>query len=184
VITGLVMAGGLAAALSTADGLLLTISNSLSHDLYYKIINPNASIFRRLTTARVLLVVAALIGAYVATFRINIIVAVVAYAFALAGSGFFPALVMGVFWKRANKQGAIAGMLAGFLTALVLIVLGRNWSIYPLGIKEIGAGVLGVPVGFLVIWWVSLRYPPPDRETQELVESVRYPRGAMGAEVA
>ena len=184
VITGLVMAGGLAAALSTADGLLLTISNSLSHDLYYKIINPNASIFRRLTTARVLLVVAAVIGAYVATYRINIIVAVVAYAFALAGSGFFPALVMGVFWKRANKQGAIAGMLAGFLTALVLIVLGRNWSIYPLGIKEIGAGVLGVPVGFLVIWWVSLRYPPPDRETQELVESVRYPRGAMGAEIA
>jgi cation/acetate symporter len=184
VITGLVMAGGLAAALSTADGLLLTISNALSHDLYYKIINPNASIFRRLTTARVLLVVAAVIGAYVATFRINIIVAVVAYAFALAGSGFFPALVMGVFWKRANKQGAIAGMLAGFLTALVLIVLGRNWAIYPFGIKEIGAGVIGVPVGFLVIWWVSLRYPPPDRETQELVESVRYPKGAMGAEIA
>jgi cation/acetate symporter len=184
VITGLVMAGGLAAALSTADGLLLTISNALSHDLYYKIINPNASIFRRLTTARVLLVVAAVIGAYVATFRINIIVAVVAYAFALAGSGFFPALVMGVFWKRANKQGAIAGMIVGFLTALVLIVLGRNWAIYPLGIKEIGAGVIGVPVGFLVIWWVSLRYPPPDRETQELVESVRYPKGAMGAEIA
>src|SRR5919106_1702667 len=145
VITGLVMAGGLAAALSTADGLLLTISNALSHDLYYKIINPQASIVKRLTTARVLLVVAAVIGAYVATFRINIIVAVVAYAFALAGSGFFPALVMGIFWKRANKQGAIAGMVAGFLTALVLIVIGRNWSIYPWGIKEVGSGVIGVP---------------------------------------
>jgi cation/acetate symporter len=182
VITGLVMAGGLAAALSTADGLLLTISNSLSHDLYFQIINPGASVLRRLTTARVLLVVAAVIGAYVATFRINIIVAVVAYAFALAGSGFFPALVLGVFWKRANKQGAIAGMIAGFLTALLLIVLGRNWNIYLLGIKEIGAGVIGVPVGFLVIWLVSLRYPPPDRETQELVESVRYPKGAVGSE--
>jgi cation/acetate symporter len=184
VITGLVMAGGLAAALSTADGLLLTISNSLSHDLYYKIINPNASILRRLTTARILLVLAALIGAYVATFRINIIVAVVAYAFALAGSGFFPALVMGVFWKRANKQGAIAGMIVGFLAALLLIILGRNWGIYPFGIKEIGAGIIGVPVGFLVIWWVSLRYPPPDQETQDLVESVRYPKGALGAEIA
>src|SRR5512145_3036178 len=177
VITGLVMAGGLAAALSTADGLLLTISNGLSHDLYYKIINPNASIVMRLTTARVFLVVVAIVGAYVATFRINIIVAVVAYAFALAGSGFFPALVMGIFWKRANKQGAIAGMVVGFLTALVLIVLGRNWGIYLFGIKEIGAGVIGVPVGFLVIWIVSYMFPPPDRQTQDLVESVRYPKG-------
>jgi cation/acetate symporter len=177
VITGLVMAGGLAAALSTADGLLLTISNALSHDLYYKIINPQASIVKRLTTARILLVVAALAGAWVATFRINIIVAVVAYAFALAGSGFFPALVMGIFWKRANKQGAIAGMVAGFLTALVLIVIGRNWSIYPWGIREVGAGVIGVPVGFIVIWIVSLMFPPPDQQTQDLVESVRYPKG-------
>jgi cation/acetate symporter len=184
VITGLVMAGGLAAALSTADGLLLTISNSLSHDLYYKIINPSASVLRRLTAARVLLVVAAVIGAYVATYRINIIVAVVAYAFALAGSGFFPALVMGIFWKRANKEGAIAGMIVGFLTALLLIVLGRNWGIYLFGIKEIGAGVIGVPVGFIVIWLVSLRFPPPDQETQDLVESVRYPKGAIGAEIA
>jgi cation/acetate symporter len=177
VITGLVMAGGLAAALSTADGLLLTISNALSHDLYYKILNPQASIVKRLTTARVLLVVAAVAGAWVATFRINIIVAVVAYAFALAGSGFFPALVMGIFWKRANKQGAIAGMIAGFLTALLLIVIGRNWSIYPLGVREVGAGVFGVPIGFLVIYFVSLMFPPPDRQTQDLVESVRYPKG-------
>jgi len=177
VVTGLVMAGGLAAALSTADGLLLTISNALSHDFYYKIINPNASIVKRLTTARILLVVAAVAGAYVATFRINIIVAVVAYAFALAGSGFFPALVMGIFWKRANKQGAIAGMVAGFLTALVLIVIGRNWGIYLFGIREIGAGVIGVPVGFLVIWVVSLMFPPPDRSTVDLIESVRYPKG-------
>ncbi len=177
VVTGLVMAGGLAAALSTADGLLLTISNALSHDLYYKILNPNASIVRRLTAARLLLVVAAVAGAYVATFRINIIVAVVAYAFALAGSGFFPALVMGIFWKRANKQGAIAGMVVGFLTALVLIVIGRNWGIYPWGIKEVGSGVIGVPVGFIVIWAVSLMYPPPDRQTTDLVESVRYPKG-------
>ncbi len=177
VVTGLVMAGGLAAALSTADGLLLTISNALSHDLYYKILNPNASIVKRLTAARILLVVAALAGAYVATFRINIIVAVVAYAFALAGSGFFPALVLGIFWKRANKQGAIAGMIAGFLTALALLVLGRNWGIYILGVREISAGLFGVPVGFIVIWLVSLMYPPPPQAVQEMVESVRYPKG-------
>ncbi|MGH7308259.1 MAG: sodium:solute symporter family protein, partial [Candidatus Rokuibacteriota bacterium] len=164
VVTGLVMAGGLAAALSTADGLLLTISNALSHDLYYKIINPQASIVKRLTAARLLLVVAAVAGAYVATFRINIIVAVVAYAFALAGSGFFPALVLGIFWKRANKQGAIAGMIAGFLTALALLVLGRNWGIYVLGVREISAGLFGVPVGFIVIWLVSLMYPPPEQK--------------------
>jgi cation/acetate symporter len=132
---------------------------------------------KRLTTARVLLVVAAVAGAWVATFRINIIVAVVAYAFALAGSGFFPALVMGIFWKRANKQGAIAGMIAGFLTALILIVIGRNWAIYPLGVREVGAGVFGVPIGFIVIYFVSLMFPPPDRQTQDLVESVRYPKG-------
>ncbi len=177
VVTGLVMAGGLAAALSTADGLLLTISNALSHDLYYKIINPQASIVKRLTAARLLLVVAAVAGAYVATFRINIIVAVVAYAFALAGSGFFPALVLGIFWKRANKQGAIAGMIAGFLTALALLVLGRNWGIYVLGVREISAGLFGVPVGFIVIWLVSLMYPPPEQKVQDLVESVRYPKG-------
>jgi cation/acetate symporter len=177
VVTGLVMAGGLAAALSTADGLLLTISNALSHDLYYKILNPQASIVKRLTAARLLLVVAAVAGAYVATFRINIIVAVVAYAFALAGSGFFPALVLGIFWKRANKQGAIAGMIAGFLTALALLVLGRNWGIYILGVREISAGLFGVPVGFIVIWAVSLMYPPPPVAVQELVESVRYPKG-------
>src|ERR671914_743847 len=106
VITGLVMAGGLAAALSTADGLLLTISNALSHDLYYKILNPNASIVKRLTAARVLLVVAAVAGAYVATFRVAIIVELVAWAFSLAGASFFPALVMGIWWRRANKAGA------------------------------------------------------------------------------
>jgi cation/acetate symporter len=68
-------------------------------------------------------------------------------------------------------------MVVGFLTALILIIVGRNWSWYPLGVREVGAGVFGVPIGFIVIWLVSLMYPPPDRETQELVESVRYPKG-------
>ena len=108
VISGLVAAGGLAAALSTADGLLLTISNSLSHDLYYKVLNPNASIMRRLTISRTLLVITAAIAAWVATFKITIIVELVAWAFSIAAASFFPALVMGVWDKRANKAGAVA----------------------------------------------------------------------------
>ncbi len=183
VITGLVMAGGLAAALSTADGLLLTISNSLSHDLYYKILDPQASIKRRLFWSRTLLVVAALLAAYIATFRINIIVAVVAYAFSLAASGFFPALVMGIFWKRANKQGAVAGMTLGFLTAVFLLFAGRGYGWYLFGVKEISAGLFGVPVGFLTIWIVSLLTPPPPREVQDLVDSVRYPKGSTRTSV-
>ncbi len=112
VITGLVMAGGLAAALSTADGLLLTIANAISHDLYYNVIDPSASLTKRLTITKVLLVVTALIAAWVATFRLSLIVELVAWAFSLAGASFFPALVMGIWWKRANKAGAVAGMIA------------------------------------------------------------------------
>ena len=106
VITGLVMAGGLAAALSTADGLLLTIANAISHDLYYNVIDPRTSLAVRLTITKVLLVVTAVISAYVATYRVAIIVELVAWAFSLAAASFFPALVMGIWWKRANKAGA------------------------------------------------------------------------------
>ena len=120
VITGLVMAGGLAAALSTADGLLLTIANAISHDLYYNVINPKASLVRRLTITKVLLIVTALIAAYVATFRLAIIVELVAWAFSLAAASFFPALVMGIWWKRANKPGALAGMIVGLGVDAVL----------------------------------------------------------------
>ena len=111
VITGLVMAGGLAAALSTADGLLLTIANAISHDLYYNVINPKASLMRRLTITKVLLIVTALIAACVATVRLAIIVEMVAWAFSLAAASFFPALVMGIWWKRANggRRGRHAG---------------------------------------------------------------------------
>src|SRR5262247_1780705 len=106
VITGLVMAGGLAAALSTADGLLLTIANAISHDLYYNVIDPKASLTKRLTITKVLLVVTALVAAYVATYRLAIIVELVAWAFSLAAASFFPALVMGIWWRRAHQAGA------------------------------------------------------------------------------
>ena len=113
VISGLVAAGGLAAALSTADGLLLTIANALSHDVYYKMIDPNAPTTRRLVVSKALLLVVALIAAYVTSLKPGDILFLVGAAFSLAASGFFPALVVGVFWKRANKLGAILGMTVG-----------------------------------------------------------------------
>jgi cation/acetate symporter len=115
VIAGFVAAGGLAAALSTADGLLITISNAISHDLYYKIINPNLAPSTRVKIGKALLLVVALIGAYVASFRLAIIVELVAWAFSLAGASLFPALVLGIWDKRTNKYGAVAG------------ILGRSW---------------------------------------------------------
>src|SRR5690606_14417336 len=103
VIAGLVAAGGLAAALSTADGLLLTISNALSHDVYYKMVNPKATAKKRLTVARILLLGVAAIAAYAASNAPATILSIVAWAFSIAAASFFPALVLGIFWKRANK---------------------------------------------------------------------------------
>ncbi len=176
VVAGLVAAGGLAAALSTADGLLLTISNALSHDLYYKMLDPKASTARRLLVARVLLLVVAVIAAYVASFKPAGILAIVAWAFSIAGAAFFPALVLGIFWKRANKAGAIAGMLVGFGLTLYYLVNVKFFGMTPwFGIKDISAGVFGIPAGFLTIIVVSLLTPAPKQEVQDFVESVRYP---------
>jgi cation/acetate symporter len=178
VVSGLVAAGGLAAALSTADGLLLTISNSLSHDLYYKMINPGASILKRLTISRTLLVLVAVIAAWVATYRLTIIVELVAWAFSIAAASFFPALVMGIWDKRANKTGALAGMWVGFLSCLIYMIGSRFYGLDIWGIKTISSGLFGIPLGFIVIWAVSRMTAPPPREMQDFVESVRIPRGA------
>ncbi|WP_303784156.1 sodium:solute symporter family protein [Azovibrio restrictus] len=186
VISGLVAAGGLAAALSTADGLLLTITSALSHDVYYRIIRPDASTQWRLVISKSLLLVVAVLAATVAAQKPGTILYMVAWAFSLAASAFFPALVLGIFWKRANKQGAIAGMLVGGLVCLYYIVrlevdhiawLGlHDLRMEPwFGIQSIAAGVWGVGTGMLVILVVSLLTPPPSREIQEFVESVRYP---------
>ncbi len=113
VVSGLVAAGGLAAALSTADGLLLTIANALSHDLYYKMIDPSASTKFRVTLSKVLLVVVAIAAATVTSLKPGDILFLVGAAFSLAASAFFPPLVVGVFWKRATKWGAITGMIVG-----------------------------------------------------------------------
>jgi cation/acetate symporter len=187
VISGLVAAGGLAAALSTADGLLLTIANALGHDLYYKMIAPTAPTARRVAVSKALLLVVAVIAAWVTSYKPGNILFLVGAAFSLAASGFFPALVLGVFWKRANKWGAITGMVAGlgvcmyymsvtypFLRDLIGVtapIASYQWF----GMNPISAGVFGVPVGLVTIWIVSLLTPAPDRQVQELVDHVRYP---------
>jgi cation/acetate symporter len=140
VIAGLVAAGGLAAALSTADGLLLAIANALSHDIYYKMIDPNAPTARRLVVARVLLVLVAIAAAYTASFRPADIVAMVAWAFSLAAAGLFPALVLGIWSKRVNSPGAIAGMIAGFAVTLYYLVGSRY---YAPGFYEFWSGLSG-----------------------------------------
>ena len=189
VISGMVAAGGLAAALSTADGLLLTIANALSHDLYYKMIDPNASTARRVAISKALLLMVALAAAYTAytvyvTKQADILFLVSA-AFSFAAAGFFPALVLGIFWKRATSAGAVLGMIAGFGVTLYYMATNHGWmrTIFGVtqpvdlwyGVLPISAGLFGVPVGFAVIILVSLFTPAPKAEIQELIEHVRYP---------
>ncbi len=185
VISGMVAAGGLAAALSTADGLLLTIANALSHDLYYKMIDPNASTGRRVAISKALLVLVALAAAFVAAQKPADILFLVSAAFSFAASSFFPALVLGVFWKRANRWGASLGMLAGLGVTFYYMATTQPWLRSVFGvtspvqlwwdIQPISAGLFGVPVGIATIIIVSLLTPAPKKETQELVEHVRYP---------
>jgi cation/acetate symporter len=187
VISGMVAAGGLAAALSTADGLLLTIANALSHDLYYKMIDPNAPTSRRVTISKALLLVVALAAAAVAAQKPADILFLVSAAFSFAAAAFFPALVLGIFWRRANKWGATLGMIAGLGTTFYYMATTQPWmrSVFGVtspiadniwwGIQPISAGLFGVPVGFAVIIIVSLLTKAPDQEIQELVHHVRYP---------
>lgn len=185
VVSGMVAAGGLAAALSTADGLLLTIANALSHDLYYKMIDPNAPTSRRVAISKTLLLVVALAAAYVASQKPADILFLVSAAFSFAAAAFFPALTLGIFWKRANKWGASLGMVAGLGITFYYMVTTQPWlrGIFGVtspvelwwGIQPISAGLFGVPLGFAVIIIVSLITPAPKKETQELVEHVRYP---------
>jgi cation/acetate symporter len=187
VISGLVAAGGLAAALSTADGLLLTIANALSHDVYYKMIDPNASTKRRLTIAKVLLLVVAAIAATVASQKPADILFLVSAAFSFAAAAFFPALVLGIFWKRASSWGAILGMAAGLGITFYYMATTQAWlrGVFGVtssvadntwfGISPISAGIFGVPLGFAVIILVSLITPAPSEKVRALIEHVRYP---------
>jgi len=180
VISGLVAAGGMAAAMSTADGLILAIANALSHDIYYKIIDPKADVRKRLLVARVLLVVIGAFGAYIASMRITSILGAVAWAFDFAMSGLFFPLILGVWWKRATRQGAIAGMIAGLASGTAYLIY-----VYPkfmgnpawLGIDHLRFGIIGASVCLVVMVVVSLMTPEPDKATQNMVDEVRIPSG-------
>ncbi|MES2322387.1 MAG: sodium:solute symporter family protein [Pseudomonadota bacterium] len=180
VISGLVAAGGLAAALSTADGLLLAISNALSHDIYYKVVDPAASTQKRVTISKLLLLGVAFIAAYAASQKPADILSLVGAAFSLAASTLFPALVLGVFWKRANHAGAIAGMVAGCSMCLFYMlhthpILGGSAAGQWFDIAPISAGIFGVPAGIAVLVLVSLCTRPPDIRTRALVDHIRAP---------
>jgi cation/acetate symporter len=186
VVSGLVAAGALAAALSTADGLLLTIASALSHDVYYKIFRPEATTQWRLVVSKSVLLVVAVLAATVASQKPATILFMVAWAFSLAGAAFFPALVLGIFWKRANRYGAVCGMVSGLLVTMIYMVRVQFDAIPWLGIHGIGmepwlgiqstsAGIWGVAVGFLTIVAVSLLTPPPDAGIQRFIERIRHP---------
>ena len=185
VISGLVAAGGLAAALSTADGLLLTIANALGHDVYYKMIDPNASTVSRVTISKILLLVVALLAAYVAAQKPADILFLVSAAFSFAAASFFPALSLGIFWKRATGTAAALGMVAGLGVTFFYMLTTQPWlrELFRItspiklwwGIDPISAGIFGVPVGFAVIVLVSLITRPPSQREMELVDYVRYP---------
>ena len=185
VISGLVAAGGLAAAMSTADGLLLAIANALSHDLYYKIIDPKADTKTRLIVARVLLVLIGAAGAFVASLKLTSILGAVAWAFCFANSGLFFPLILGVWWKRANRAGAIAGMVGGFGAGAWYLYMVQFAGMAPwLGIDGLRFGMIGMPVSLILMIVVSLMTEEPDAETQKMVDDIRIPKGKtiLGAE--
>jgi len=192
VVTYLVAAGGLAAALSTADGLLLTISNALSHDFIFRIVRPQASAIKRVMFSKLMLLLTAVLAAWVASLRIAAILPFVTAAFSLAAATFFPALVMGIFWRRASRSGAIAGMLTGAAVCLWYMAINlagpRAWlglaeqgaDLRWFGIDPVAAGVFGVPAGCLVLVLVSLFSAPPAAAGMAMVDDLRRPLPAPG----
>jgi len=185
VISGMVAAGGLAAALSTADGLLLTISAALSHDVYFRVVNPDATTTRRVTISKALLLAAALAAAAVAAQRPADILLLVAAAFSFAGAAFVPALVLGIFWRRANAWGAMAGIGVG-LGLTVFYMVGAHAGLRSMfgvpgapelwwGIQPIAAGVFGIPAGMLTMVLVSLLTPAPSQAQAQFSLLMRTP---------
>jgi cation/acetate symporter len=178
VISGLVAAGGLAAAMSTADGLLLAIANALSHDLYYKMIDPKADTRRRLIVARVLLLFIGAAGSAVAALRLTGILGAVAWAFDFAMSGLFFPLVLGVWWKRANREGAIAGMAVGLGVGTWYLYMVKWAGMAPWwGIDDLRFGMIGAGASLISMVVVTLLTKEPDKETQDMVDEIRVPTG-------
>ena len=191
-VIALIAAGGLAAALSTAAGLLLAISSSISHDLIKSTLNPNISEKGELMAARISMLVAIVIATYLGLNPPGFAAQVVALAFGLAAASLFPTLMMGIFSKRINSKGAVAGMLAGLITTCVYIFLYKGWFFIPgtatltadqylFGIPTTHFGPIGALFNFGVAYLVSNATEEPPQEIQDLVESVRIPRGAGAA---
>jgi cation/acetate symporter len=175
-VVALVAAGGMAAALSTADGLLMVISSAVAHDIYHRTLNPRASIRERLWLGRAMILVAAILATLTAIQRLAIIVQMVAWAFSLAAAAFFPVLVLGIFWKGATSRGATAGMLSGLAVTIAYMSMTYLFPELALfGISSTAAGIFGVPVNFLVTWLVSRNSLPPPPAVGELVDSLRHP---------
>jgi cation/acetate symporter len=184
-VIALVAAGGLAAALSTAAGLLMVISSAVSHDLFKRMLVPGIGERGELRLARIAAAVAVVFAGLLGIFPPDYVAAVVAFAFGLAASSFFPAILMGIFWKRMNAAGAVSGMVVGIAATTAYIVwfkfidpaanVKSNWF---LGISPEGFGTIGMLLNFAVAIPVALLTAPPSREVQDLVESIRVPIGA------
>ncbi len=174
-VIGLVAAGAMAAALSTAGGLMIAISSSFAHDIYYRVLKPNATEKKRLSVARWSIVIATLFAGLIALNPPGAITQIVAWAFALATGTFFPALVLGVWWKRSNAKGVIAGLLVGLGVTLTYIFAAKYGGFTILGIIDTGAGVFGAAAAFLTNIIVSLSTEAPSQKIQEEVIDLRYP---------
>ncbi|TIH11011.1 sodium:solute symporter family protein [Pseudomonas leptonychotis] len=193
-VIGLIAAGAIAAALSTAAGLLLAISSAVSHDLIKNMINPKISEKGEMRAARISMAVAILLATWLGLNPPGFAAQVVALAFGIAAATLFPALMMGIFSKRVNDKGAIAGMLVGLVFTVVYIFLYLGWFFIPgtatfantpdnwmFGISPLSIGTVGAVINFAVAYAVSLATVAPPQEIQDLVESVRTPKGAGGA---
>ncbi|MCQ2028210.1 cation acetate symporter [Stutzerimonas zhaodongensis] len=193
-VIGLIAAGAIAAALSTAAGLLLAISSAISHDLIKTIINPKISEKGEMLAARLAMTAAILLATWLGLNPPGFAAQVVALAFGLAAASLFPALMMGIFSKRVNSKGAVAGMLVGVVSTAVYIFLYLGWFFIPgtasipntpdqwwMGISPQAFGAVGAMLNFAVAYAVSMATEPPPQEIQDLVESVRTPKGAGAA---
>ncbi|QUY44044.1 sodium:solute symporter family protein [Acaryochloris marina] len=179
-VVALVAAGGLAAALSTASGLLLVISSSIAHDVYYKLLKPDASEGERVLVGRIMVGFAILIAGYFGINPPGFVAQVVAFAFGLAAASFFPVILLGIFDKRTNREGAIAGMVSGLLFTTVYILGVKFYGMSPwfFGVSAEGIGTLGMLINLVVTLVVSRLTPPPPPEIQALVENLRTPGDA------
>jgi cation/acetate symporter len=196
-VIALVAAGGLAAALSTAAGLLLVISSSLAHDLFVRYFAPHATEMQRVTIGRIAIIFGIIVAGYFGINPPGFVGEVVAFAFGLAAASFFPVIFLGIFFKRANRAGAVSGMIVGLLFTLGYIVMCTADKVLPMfysapllteeqwlfGISPQGIGTVGMILNFIITITVSLCTAPPPQEVMDLVESVRVPKGSGDAAV-